>query len=105
MIQVLTPATPNGADATSGPALLYGHSVLFIEAAWPAGLNGSLYIEVTGDGVNWGEYAGSSIAISGSAGYQPWNLTGCGFLRARLYFSFSSGAGKITANAVAKSAQ
>lgn len=105
MIQVLAPVNPLGADATSGPALLYGHPVLFIEAAWGAGLNGSLYVEVTGDGTNWGEYSGSSISLSGSAGFQSWNLTGCGFLQARLYFSYSSGAGKITANAIPKGAQ
>lgn len=72
-----------------------------IHAVFEGSPNGSLYIAVSIDGIDWAILPNSTQAVT-EAGDVFYNVTECKYLLARLHWAASSGSGTMTASQNAK---
>jgi hypothetical protein len=61
----------------------------------------SVKVEVSLDGINWGEYSGSSVAITGDVNI-PYNISEFAFNKLRLSVEVTSGSAMMEIKAIAK---
>lgn len=102
MLAYLNSIVVTNADATSGHLHLGRNHVMALQAEWPAGIVGTIKVQVTMSGVRWEDIPDSTVTLDGSAGGQMWNYTQAGASKARLYVTYSSGGGTIAITADAK---
>lgn len=89
---VITNADVEGEIITLGPYQGYA-----IQAVWPSGVVGTLTVLASVDGVAWSALPSSTQAVSSANSYL-WNVgatTLANYDFARLYFTYTSGAGTI----------
>lgn len=99
--QALTPIVVTNASIGGAQFTISNVPGFAIQAVWPAGLVGTLDVQVTVDGINWSDVTNSSQVVNG-AGSFIWNLNGYHTDQARLFFTYTSGSGTITASQSSK---